>query len=261
LTHFLILHKKLNQSHKYPNKKSSSHVILIIMKNYLIIGASSGIGNSLSNILSDQGNQVTGTYNTTDATDTDHISYHHLDVTADELDLSFVPDSLDGMVYCPGSINLKPFHRIKPEQFVEDLNLQVVGAIKIIQAVLPKLKKGDHPSILLFSTVAVQMGFNFHTQVSVSKGAIEGLTKALAAELAPNIRVNCIAPSLTDTPLAEKLLSTDDKKKANAERHPLNKIGTPEDISEMAAFLLSDKAKWMSGQIIHIDGGMSSIKM
>jgi NAD(P)-dependent dehydrogenase (short-subunit alcohol dehydrogenase family) len=231
------------------------------MKNYLIIGASSGIGKSLAEILSNHGHNVIGTYNSTEVTASDNVSYHALDVMDDELDLSFVPEQLDGIVYCPGSINLKPFHRIKPENFIEDLNLQVVGAIKVIQAILGNLKKGEHPSILLFSTVAVQMGFNFHTQVSVSKGAIEGLTKALAAELAPTIRVNCIAPSLTDTPLAGKLLSTDDKKQANAERHPLKKIGTPEDISEMAAFLLSDKAKWMSGQIIHIDGGASSIKM
>ena len=138
--------------------------------------------------------------------------------------------------------------------------MQVLGAIKAIQMVLPILKKSEQASILLFSTVAVQSGFNFHSQVSVSKGAIEGLTKSLAAELAPSIRVNAIAPSLTDTPLAAKLLNTDQKREANAQRHPLKRIGTAEDIAETAAFLLSRKSSWITGQIIHVDGGMSSIK-
>jgi NAD(P)-dependent dehydrogenase (short-subunit alcohol dehydrogenase family) len=163
--------------------------------------------------------------------------------------------------YCPGSINLRPFERIKPIDFEIDYKLQVIGAIKIIQAVLPKLKKAENASIVLFSTVAVQSGFPFHTQVAASKGAIEGLTKALAAEYAPKIRVNCIAPSLTDTPLAANLLNNDQKKEANAARHPLKRIGAAEDIAHIAAFLLSEKASWITGQIMHVDGGMSSLKI
>ena len=232
------------------------------MKNYLIIGASSGIGKQLATTLAKEGHQVYGTFrNTTVSENTNGVNYHHLDVTAETLDLSFLPEQLDGLVYCPGSINLKPFARLKPESFLADFDLQVVGAIKVIQAVLPKLKATGSASIVMFSTVAVQMGFNFHTQVAASKGAIEGLTRALAAELAPTIRVNCIAPSLTDTPLAGNLLNTDEKKEANAQRHPLKKIGTPEDIAHMAAFLLSDKSAWMSGQVLHVDGGMSSVKI
>ena len=126
---------------------------------------------------------------------------------------------------------------------------------------MPALKNSGSASILLFSTVAVQLGLNFHTQVAASKGAIEGLTKALSAELAPNIRVNCIAPSLTDTPLAASLLNSEQKMEANALRHPLKRVGTVNDISEMACFLLSDKSSWITGQILHVDGGMSSIKM
>ncbi len=122
------------------------------------------------------------------------------------------------------------------------------------------MKAADHASIVLFSSVAAQVGFNFHTLVSASKGAVEGLTKALAAELAPNIRVNAIAPSITDTPLAAKLLSNEQKKEANAQRHGLKRIGSPEDIAEMAAFLLSNSSSWMTGQIMHVDGGMPSIK-
>ena len=176
------------------------------------------------------------------------------------MDLSFLPEQLDGLIYCPGSINLLPFKRIKPAAFMADYELQVLGAIKAIQQVLPALKKVPQASIVLFSTVAVQSGFNFHAQVAVSKGAIEGLTKALAAELAPNVRVNAIAPSLTDTPLAAKLLNTDQKKEANAQRHPLKRIGSAEDIANTAAFLLSEKASWITGQIMHVDGGMSAIK-
>jgi NAD(P)-dependent dehydrogenase (short-subunit alcohol dehydrogenase family) len=177
------------------------------------------------------------------------------------LDLSFTPDILDGLVYCPGAVNLKPFARIKPEDFISDYQLQLIGAVKVIQACLPKLKNASNPSIVLFSTVAVQTGFNFHSLVASSKGAVEGLTKALAAEFAPKIRVNCIAPSITDTPLAGALLNSVEKKEANAQRHPLKKIGKPEDLANLAEFLLSEKSGWITGQIIHSDGGMSSLKV
>lgn len=229
------------------------------MKNVLIIGASSGIGKALALQLAKQEIRMFGTYNQSESASTENIEFHHLNALDEELDLSFVPDELHGLVYCPGSINLKPFHRIKPAEFAEDLQLQTIGAIKIIQAVLPKLRSGKG-SVVLFSTVAVQQGFNFHSQVAVSKGAIEGLTRSLAAEFAPTIRVNCIAPSLTDTPLAEKLLNSDQKREANAERHPLKRIGTSEDIANAATFLLSEDSSWMTGQIMKVDGGMSAIK-
>lgn len=230
------------------------------MKNYLIIGASSGIGEKLANILSDN-HIVFGTFNNHPKESSSSISYHYLDVLSDNLDLSFLPDSLDGLAYCPGSIKLKPFHRITPNDFTNDYNLQVLGAIKVIQTALPLLKKSEDASIVLFSTVAVQQGFNFHSLVSTSKGAIEGLTKSLAAEFAPKIRVNCIAPSLTDTPLAESLLSTEEKKTAAAQRHPLKRYGSADDIAQMAAFLLSEKSNWITGQILHVDGGMSTLKI
>ena len=230
------------------------------MKNYLIIGGSSGIGQSLAHKLSEKGHQVYATFNENAQETSSNIHYSFLNILDDDLDLSFLPETIDGVVYCPGSIDLKPFHRIKPTAFEEDFKLQVLGAIKILQKVYPKLKTSPNASVVLFSTVAVKMGFNFHAQVSTSKGAIEGLTKSLAAEWAPKIRVNAIAPSLTDTPLANKLLNSEEKKSSNAERHPLKKIGSPEDIANMAAFLLSDESSWMSGQILHLDGGMSSIR-
>ncbi len=232
------------------------------MKNYLIIGASSGIGKETAKQLSAEGNNVIGTYNLHKPdSDSAAIKYFKLDVLDETLDLIFLPDTIDGLIYCPGSINLKPFNRLKPIDFLADFQLQVIGAIKVIQTVLPKLKLADAPSILMFSTVAVNIGMPYHSQVSTSKGAIEGLTKALAAEFAPKIRVNCLAPSLTDTPLAASLLNNDLKKEANAQRHPLKRIGTAADIANMASFLVSDKASWTTGQIFHIDGGMASLKV
>ena len=231
------------------------------MKNYLIIGGSSGIGKSLTHILEKSGHQVYATYKQNQPKSSfPNIHYSFFNALDDESNLDFLPDQLDGIVYCPGSINLKPFARISPTAFEIDYKLQVLGAIKVLQAVLPRLKKVEQSSVVLFSTVAVQLGFNFHSQVAASKGAIEGLTRSLAAEWAPAIRINAIAPSLTDTPLAAKLLSSDEKKEANAQRHPLKKIGSPKDIAEMAAFLLSSKSSWITGQILHVDGGMSSIK-
>lgn len=232
------------------------------MANYLIIGASSGIGKALAIHMATIGHQVYGTYHTHEI-NIEHplINYYQLNVLDENSSVDFLPESLSGVIYCPGSINLRPFERIKPADFTSDYNLQVVGAIKVIQAVASKLKNSENASIVFFSTVAVQLGLPFHTQVSASKGAIEGLTKALAAEYAPKIRVNCIAPSLTNTPLAANLLNTDQKKEANALRHPLKRIGTTDDIVHMVEFLVSSKASWITGQIMHVDGGISTLKI
>jgi NAD(P)-dependent dehydrogenase (short-subunit alcohol dehydrogenase family) len=232
------------------------------MKNILIIGGSSGIGASLiEKFTNDPNYKVIATFNQGNIPTAQNIKTFKFDVLSDTLDLSILPEAIDGVVYCPGSINLLPFHRIKLDAFRADFELQVMGAIKIIQTILPHLKKSISASIVFFSTVAVQSGFNFHTQVAASKGAIEGLTRSLAAELAPKIRVNAIAPSLTDTPLASKLLGSDEKKQANAERHPLKKIGTSENMAEVVEFLLSEKSQWMSGQIMAIDGGISTLRV
>ena len=171
-----------------------------------------------------------------------------------------VPDKLDGVAYCPGTINLKPFHTLKPEDFLNDFSINVVGAVRSLQALLPKLKRAESPGIVLFSTVAVSRGMHFHSSIASSKGAVEGLTRSLAAEWAPKIRVNAIAPSLTDTPLASKLLASESRKTASAERHPLKRIGHPDDIAQMAAFLMSPSSSWITGQIIGVDGGLSGIQ-
>ena len=230
------------------------------MKNILLIGGSYGIGLAIIKELENKNNVFVAS-RTSEAVDNLNVTHIPFDVTTDILDVSKLPAVIDGLVYCPGSINLRPFERIKPEDFEADYKLQVIGAIRIIQMALPRLKKAENASIVLFSTLAVQTGLNFHTQVAASKGAIEGLTKSLAAEFAPKIRVNCIAPSLTNTPLAASLVNTEQKMDASAQRHPLKRIGTTADIANMAAFLLSEKASWITGQILHVDGGMSSLKV
>lgn len=230
------------------------------MRNYVIIGGSSGIGKEIVAILEKQGATIVATYNNNVLQDKQNIRYIKLDVLSDILNPDDLPEEIHGLAYCPGSINLKPFHRFKEEDFIEDFKLQVLGATKIIQQLLPKMKKSHDSSIVLFSTVAVQTGFSFHSQVAISKGAIEGLTRSLAAELSPGIRVNAVAPSLTNTNLASKFLNTQEKVDAQSQKNPLKKIGEPKDIAEAAVFLLTPGSSWITGQIIHVDGGFSTIR-
>lgn len=227
-------------------------------KNILIIGGNTGIGKNIVELLNDGENELFLASRSKGDIEGDKINFQEIDVTEDfELEL---PEHLDGLVYCPGTINLKPFHRLKEEDFISDFKVNHLGAVKVIQKALKALKKSENASIVLFSTVAVQTGLTFHSSVASAKGAIEGLGKALAAELAPKIRVNVIAPSLTNTPLASQLLSSDDKKKANAERHPLKRLGETQDIANAAEFLLSEKSGWVTGQVFTIDGGLGSLR-
>jgi len=175
-------------------------------------------------------------------------------------ELPEITDSLDGLVYFPGTINLKPFHRYKHEEVMNDLNVNVLGAFQSIQKYLPNLKQGTNPSIVLFSSVAASTGMTFHSSIAMAKGAIEGLTRSLSAEFAPTIRVNAIAPSLTNTPLGEKFLSTPEKMEASAQRNPMKMVGTTTDLSNSIEFLLSEKSAWITGQILHVDGGMGTLR-
>lgn len=233
------------------------------MKNILIVGASKGIGLRTAQLLQSQNNLITIARNINPDLELLNTRFYPLDVSKDSLDsLADLPEQIHGLVYCPGSINLKPFNRLTRADFENDFNQNVLGAVAIIQKVLPNLKKANGASIVLFSTVAAKLGMPFHASIAAAKGAIEGLAKSLAAELAgANIRVNVVAPSLTDTPLANALLNTPEKKEAAGKRHPLQRVGTPDDMAQMVCFLLSDQNAWMTGQIIGIDGGMGSLKV
>lgn len=233
------------------------------MRNYVIIGGSSGIGRELALQIAGAGGRVFATYCKSKPENSLHpnISFHHMNVLDETVEIDYLPDHINGLAYCPGSIKLKPFKRLAPADFISDYELQLVGAVKVIQMLYPRLAESELPSIVLFSTVAAQLGFNFHSLVGSSKGAVEGLMRSLAAEFAPAIRVNAIAPSLTDTPLSEALLNTDSKREANALRHPMKRIGKAGDIASMAHFLLSEQSAWISGQVIHVDGGISSLKV
>lgn len=184
-----------------------------------------------------------------------------LDVMAESYDWpDALPERLDRLIYLPGSIILKPLARISAQELRDAFELNVVGAMRIAQAVLPRLQRAEGASITLVSTVAVAQGMGFHTTVVAAKGALEALTRAWAAELAPRIRVNCVAPSLTDTPLAAPLLTTDERRQAAAKRHPLGRIGQPADIASAIAWLGSPAASWVTGQVLHVDGGLSTLR-
>ncbi len=233
------------------------------MKNILIIGASKGIGLELANIASTQANVYAASRTCTPELSALSTQYIALDIRENiTTQLDALPDEIHGLIYCPGSINLKPFNRLTTSDFINDFEQNVLGAVKVIQAVLPRLKKANGASVVLFSTVASKVGMPFHASIAASKAAVEGLTKSLAAEYAgANIRVNAIAPSLTDTTLAAALLNTPEKREASAKRHPLNAIGNPADVAALAWFLVSNESQFMTGQIIGVDGGIGGLKV
>ena len=228
------------------------------MKNILLIGGSTGIGYELSQKLKQDYNVFISTRDQDKFNDQNIITQElNLD---QEFETDWLPEQIDGFVYLPGTINLRPFKGLKPSVFLEDFNINVMGCVKILQKVLSRIQAAENPSIVMFSTVAVKIGMPFHSSVSSSKGAIEGLTRSLAAEFAPNIRVNSIAPSILETPMSEKFLNSKAKLDNAKNRHPLKEIGSAKEISEIVKFLLEDNSKWMTGQIISVDGGMSSLR-
>ena len=233
---------------------------MIENKNIFIVGGSSGIGLSLIKQISSKNNIYSASRNDNNLNEYNvkHIKYDSVNDL--EIDTSILPEKIDGFVYCPGSINLRPFKTLKIESFLEDYKINFLGAIKSLKIIVPLMQKSDNSSIVFFSTVAVSTGMPFHSSISSSKGAIEGLTRSLAAEFAPNIRVNSIAPSIVKTNLSEKFLNSDLKIEKASERHPLGRIGKVEEISKLAAYLLSDDSRWVTGQVINIDGGIGSIR-
>ncbi len=233
------------------------------MKNqkFVIVGGSHGIGLGIVKRLADRGAHVTVVSRSSELlVGIDNVKHVPWDVTTDAIPASVLPEQIHGLAYCPGSINLGPLRSVTAASLMADFQLNVMSAIASIQAALPAMKSAETASIVLFSTVAVAQGLPMHTSVAASKGAIEAISRTLAAELAPKIRVNCIAPALTDTPLAEKFLATDEKRAAMAERYPLKRIGRVDDIASIAEFLLSRDSGWMTGQVIAVDGGMSTLR-
>lgn len=230
--------------------------------NFLIIGGTGGIGSAIAAQLVYSENQVwVCGRNASEFNELSEVKYLQVDVMSDELDFDPLPDSLNGLVYCPGTINLKPFHTLKDSDFLRDWELNFLGAVRCIRILLPRLRAATSSSIVLFSTVAAQQGMPFHSSIAAAKGAVEGFTRSLAAELAPDIRVNCVAPSLTDTELARRLLCNDQRKQEAALRHPLRRYGLPTDIAALACFLLSSGANWITGQVMGVDGGLSTLRV
>lgn len=228
-------------------------------KNILIVGGSSGIGKALAELLSPSNNLFIASRTADNLT---HLNVKHIpfDATTDDLDISALPEQLHGFVYCPGSINLRPFKGLGIDAFESDFQLNVIGAVKALKSVLGLLTTSASSSVVFFSTVAVQTGMPFHSSIAASKGAIEGLTRSLAAEFAPKIRVNAIAPSLVDTPLAAKFLNNETKLEKANERHPLGRVGNAKEIAQAAAYLLGEESSWMTGKVLQLDGGIGNLK-
>ncbi len=230
-------------------------------RNVVVVGGSHGIGLAIVQRLILRGAAVTVLSRQASAlAGFEGVRHIAIDVTAQEVATESLPERIDGLVYCPGSINLGMFRSVKVDTMREDFELNVIGAVKVIQAALPNLKLSPAASIVLFSTVAVGLGLPMHTSVAAAKGAVEGVMRSLAAELAPKIRVNCLAPALVDTPLSERLLSSDKKREAMSEVYPLKRVGNVDDIAAMAELLLSDQGSWITGQVIGIDGGLSRVR-
>lgn len=227
------------------------------MKKILIIGGSKGIGRQIINeLISD--NEIINYSRTVPELSHANLTHFKIDVLKD--DLPEIKD-VSTIIYCPGSINLKPIGRFSLDEFREDFEINVIGSIKVIQKYISNLKRATNASILLFSTVATKLGMPYHSSVAVSKSAVDGLVKTLGAELAPGIRVNAIAPTITNTDLASKLLRNEKAIDSMVERHPLKKILDPKDVAKMAKFLISEDASAISGQTFNLDAGIVSFKI
>ena len=227
------------------------------MKTYLIIGGSSGIGKSILESLIYHNNIINFSRNKP-SIEHNNLTHYTIDILKDELPKL---DLLDGLIYCPGSINLKPISHLSEEDFKTDLDINLIGAVKTVKTYLPNLKESEQASIVMFSSVATKLGMPFHCSVAAAKSAVEGFVKSLGAELAPKIRVNAIAPTLTDTNMASKLLRNDKMIQQMEERHPLKRILNPDEVANLATYLLSDNSKGISGQILNIDCGIVSFKI
>ena len=227
------------------------------MRTILVVGGSRGIGKEVVKKLLPENKVVSISR---EASDLDHVNLTQIEMDAVKGELPEL-EEVDGLVYCPGTINLKPFSRLSEEDFLNDFEINVLGAVRVLKAYEKNLKKSAQASVVLFSTVACDMGMTFHSSVAISKSGVEGLAKSLAAEWAPKIRVNVIAPTITDTTLASKILRNDAIREKMKERHPLKKILDPTEVAELAVYLLSNGSRSITGQVLKMDAGMLSIKV
>jgi NAD(P)-dependent dehydrogenase (short-subunit alcohol dehydrogenase family) len=232
-------------------------------KHFVVIGGTSGIGERVVKKLAlDDSNRITLVSREPPPEEMkENAVWNSVDVCHPTPSFPEVEGPLDGLVYAVGNIHLKPFESFKDQDFLNDWQINVGGAIKAIRFYLPNLKLAARSSVVAFSSVAVCQGMNYHASTACAKGALEGLFRALAAEYSPHIRFNLIAPSLTNTPLAQPFLNTDVKREISAKRHPLQRIGTPKEIAGLACFLLSEEGSWITGQVFHVDGGLSTLKL
>ncbi len=230
-----------------------------VVMEYVCIGGSSGIGRAVVEKLASEGHTVhVASRSSKELTASPNVTHSVFDVESGEGTLPEV-SSLAGFAYFPGTISLKPFPSMSCDDFSHDFALNVLGAIRPLQKYIEALKHGNG-SIVLMSSVAVQMGFPYHASIAAAKGALEGLMRSLAAEYAPTVRCNCVAPSLTETPLSESLLGSEEKKASMGKRHPLARIGSVDDISHLVHYLLSENSKWVTGHVFPVDGGISSVR-
>ena len=229
-------------------------------RTYLIVGHSSGIGLALARLALEAGHAVVGLSRRASGIAMPGLSERQGDVLQVDLASLDLPAALDGVAYCPGSLNLKSFATLRETDFLDDFRVSALGAVRVLQATANALKAGRQPGVVLFSTVAVRQGMPFHASISMAKGAVEGLTRSLAAEWAPRIRVNAVAPSLTDTPLTARLLASEERVQGSRDRHPLRQIGQPDDVAATALFLLGEQSRWITGQVWGVDGGMSTLR-
>ena len=229
-----------------------------MQKNILVVGGNSLIGQEVIKLSNSKDDNVIATSRST--IDLPLKKFIQLDPNEDLSSLDALPDSIDALLYCPGSISLKSIQRMDISDIREDFRINVEGAFNIIKKVLPNLKKDEGASVVFISSVAAKSGMTFHSSIAASKAALEGFARSLASELAPRVAVNCVAPSLTNTPMAEHLLNNEKKLQSSEERHPLNTIGDPVKVAKVIYNLFSAKEDWITGQTISIDGGLSSLR-